>query len=40
MLQVGKKAGSSDCKKVNFGVYLAEAMDASDKVLLPKKRGT
>lgn len=37
MLQVGKKQDLVIVKKVNFGVYLAEAMDASDKVLLPKK---
>ena len=37
MLQVGKKQELVIVKKVNFGVYLAEAQDASDRVLLPQK---
>ncbi len=37
MLELGKKQKLMIIKKVEFGVYLAEAMGAEEKVLLPKK---
>ena len=32
------KLGTDDCKKVDFGVYLAESADAAEKVLLPGRQ--
>lgn len=37
MLRLGEKQELTVVKEVEFGVYLAEAMDSADKVLLPKK---
>lgn len=37
MLQIGKKQSLTVIKEVDFGVYLAEAEAASEKVLLPGK---
>ena len=38
MLRLGEKQILTVIKKVEFGVYLAEEMDSTDKVLLPKKQ--
>lgn len=37
MLKTGEKQELTVVKEVSFGVYLAEAPDSRDKVLLPKK---
>ena len=37
MLRLGEKQELLVVKEVAFGIYLAEAMDSKDKVLLPKK---
>lgn len=38
MIELGKKQTLEVVKKVEFGVYLAEEADSTDKVLLPKKQ--
>ena len=38
MIELGKKQILEVVKKVEFGVYLAEEADSTDKVLLPKKQ--
>ena len=38
MLEIGKIQELTIVKKVDFGVYLAESMDASEKVLLPGRQ--
>ena len=37
MLRLGKRQELTVVKKMNFGIYLAEAPDASERVLLPAK---
>ena len=37
MLQLGKRQELTVAKQTKFGIYLAEAQDASERVLLPKK---
>ena len=37
MLKLGKRQELTVVKKMNFGIYLAEAPDASERVLLPAK---
>lgn len=38
MIELGKKQVLEVVKKVEFGVYLAEEAESTDKVLLPKKQ--
>ena len=38
MLRIGEKQKLYVIKKVDFGIYLAEKMNDTDKVLLPKKQ--
>lgn len=38
MIELGKKQTLEVVKKVDFGVYLAEEQQSTDKVLLPKKQ--
>lgn len=38
MIELGKKQTLEVVKKVEFGVYLAEEAESTDKVLLPKKQ--
>ena len=38
MIELGKKQTLEVVKRVEFGVYLAEAADSTEKVLLPKKQ--
>lgn len=38
MIELGKKQTLEVVKKVDFGVYLAEEANSTDKVLLPKKQ--
>ncbi len=38
MLELGKRQCLEIVKKVEFGVYLAESADSTEKVLLPKKQ--
>lgn len=38
MIELGKKQTLEVVKKVDFGVYLAEEAESTDKVLLPKKQ--
>ena len=37
MLELGKRQKLKIVKSVNFGVYLGEAADAQERVLLPAK---
>ena len=38
MIELGKKQELTVVKKTEFGIYLAEEQEASEKVLLPKKQ--
>lgn len=38
MIELGKKQELTVIKKADFGIYLAEGADASERVLLPKKQ--
>lgn len=38
MIELGKKQNLEIVKKVEFGVYLAEMAESTDKILLPKKQ--